>query len=91
MSFYALLTVDLNNYVDEDARDEFNEYLKDKNFVKLKLTTTWRVTFTAGTETGALALTKKVVADAAAAAGIQDYEAAVIFGQNPHKVWNQAG
>lgn len=90
MQIYIMLTVDLNNRVTEEAREKFNEVLKENQWVKLKLTTTWWARFTEGvTGASALVVTKQDVKNAAAAAGVTNYEAAAEVGYSEPTIWNQ--
>ena len=91
MTLYVMLTVDLNRGVSEDARNRFNEHLSRNLWIKMKLTTTWYVPFTTGsTPEGALRTTKSHLKQAAAYAGISNYEGAAVTSDQPPTVWNQA-
>lgn len=92
MQVYVMLTVDLNHRVSEDARNKFNESLKEQQWTKLKLTTTWQAKFKEGvTVEGAISTTKADLKRAAAAAGISNYEGAAQAGYDAPAVWNQYG
>ena len=90
MTIYVMLTVDLNRGVNEDARDKFNQHMKDKLWAKLKLTTTWQARFAEGvTPDSAISTAKSDVRNAAANAGIAYYEAAIQAGTSAPTIWNQ--
>lgn len=92
MQVHVMLTVDLNRYVGDEARKRFYEYLAKEQWTKLSLTTTWRATFKDGVTTAAaIGATKTDVKNAAAYAGIGNYEAAAEPGYEAPTVWNQAG
>lgn len=92
MSYHAVVTVDLDNFVSSTARSKFDEELKKKKFVKRKLTTLWTVTFAAG---ASRAWAEKYVRDgidaAAASAGISTYEAFVSISDAPPVEWRKKG
>lgn len=90
MTIYVTLTVDLNGNVTQFARNKFNEYLKGQNFTKHKLTTLWTAWFVPNsTIDGAVSFTKTTVAAAARAAGITQYEALVMPGEQQPTEWRQ--
>lgn len=92
MTINATLTVDLNGYVSDHARKVFNQSLADVHYKKHKLTTLWTVQFTpATTRDSADRLVKEHVASAAKAAGITNYEALVMFGDQPAVEWKTTG
>ncbi|MBB1632268.1 hypothetical protein [Cupriavidus sp. UME77] len=89
MAVFVMLTVDLNRGVTEEARDKFNEALKQEQWTKLTLTTTWYAKFKEGvTEAGALDTTKVDVTNAASHAGITNYEVAAIPSTSMPTIWN---
>lgn len=92
MTLYAIVTVDLNGNVSDSARKTFERVLAEHHYVKRKLTTVWRVQFTPGTTVGGA---EKVVRDrvalAATKAGIRDYEALVMVGEQPPTEWKIDG
>jgi hypothetical protein len=91
MKVYVMLTVDLNRYVSEDARKRFYEYLAKEQWTKLSLTTTWCAAFKDGVTTvEAITTTKTDVKNAAAHAGVGNYEAAAEPGYEAPTVWDQA-
>lgn len=91
MQVYVMLTVDLNRGVSEDAREKFNESLKEQQWTKLKLTTTWYAKFKEGvTAEGAINTAKADVKRAAAHASISNYEGAAEAGYSAPTVWNQS-
>ena len=90
MKISVMLTVDLNRGVSEEAREKFNESLKQQEWKKLKLTTTWYATFIEGvTSEAAISAAKADVKRAAAHASISNYEAAAEAGYSVPAVWNQ--
>lgn len=48
MQVYVMLTIDLNRGVTDEARENFYESLKQQQWTKLKLTTTWHAKFKEG-------------------------------------------
>lgn len=92
MAIHAILTVDLNGYVSDEARKTFERVLAERHYVKRKLTTVWRVQFTPGTTTvRAETIVREHVALAASTAGIRDYEALVMVGEQPPVEWKKEG
>lgn len=92
MTLHAILTVDLNGYVSDEARKTFERVLAERHYVKRKLTTVWRVQFTQGTTTvGAEKVVREHVALAASTAGIRDYEALIMVGEQPPVEWKKDG
>lgn len=91
MTAHAMLTVDLNKNVSDDARKKFYAFLVSKKFTRLSLTTTFYAHYTAGvTEEIALEATKGYVQQAANYAGIANFEAAVQVGTIPSAVWKKS-
>lgn len=87
MTVSVMLSVDLNN-VTSTVRAKFYEELKSKQWVKLKLTTTWRARFTEGaSKAAAISTAKSHVAAAAKAAGVTNYEAAASASDEPLAEW----
>jgi len=82
MKLYALISVDLENYVTSEQRKKFNEKLKELKWFKIiELTTIWTASFEDGiTKSSALSTTKADVATAAKEGKISKYHAAVQFG-----------
>ncbi|VVO75394.1 hypothetical protein PS876_04575 [Pseudomonas fluorescens] len=92
MTRHAILTVDLNGYVSEEARKTFERVLDAHHYVKRKLTTVWRVQFTPGTTAAdAERIMREHVALAASTAGIRNYEALVMVGEQPPIEWKKDG
>lgn len=90
MTIFVTLTVDLNGNVTQAARAKFYEYLKGQNYTKHKLTTLWTAMFKPGnTIDSAVSYTKTTVAAAARAAGITNYEALVMPGEQRPTEWRQ--
>lgn len=90
MTIYVTLTVDLNGSVSQAARAKFYEYLRGQHYVKHKLTTLWTAWFKPGsTIDNAVSYTKVTVAAAARAAGITNYEALVMPGEQQPTEWRQ--
>ena len=90
MTVYVTLTVDLNGNVPPNSRAKFNEYLKEKHFTKHKLTTLWTAQFVPNTTIdGAITFTKTTVAAAARHAGIANFEALVMPGEQAPTEWRQ--
>jgi hypothetical protein len=90
MTLHAILTVDLNGNVSDEARKTFERVLAAHHYVKRKLTTVWRVQFTPGTTTArAENVAREHVALAATTAGIRDYEALVMVGEQPPVEWKK--
>lgn len=88
MTLHAIVTVDLNGYVSDSARKTFERVLAEHHYVKRKLTTVWRVQFVPGTTVGgAEKAVRDHVALAATTAGIRDYEALVMVGEQPPTEW----
>ncbi|WP_153788973.1 hypothetical protein [Pseudomonas sp. EMN2] len=88
MTIYAMLTVDLNGHVTSQAREVFNEVLRKHHYVKHKLTTIWTVQFVPGASPAAAEnAVREHVALAARTAGISDYEALLMQGQQPATEW----
>jgi hypothetical protein len=88
MTIHATLTVDLNGNVSPQARELFNEVLRKHHYVKHKLTTLWTVQFTPSTTPeNAEKIVRDHVALAARAAGVVDYEALLMQGQQPATEW----
>ncbi|MFJ2447300.1 hypothetical protein [Pseudomonas sp. NPDC087626] len=92
MTFHAIVTVDLNGYVSDTARKTFERVLAEHHYVKRKLTTVWRVQFTPNTTAaGAEKVVREHIALAASTAGIRDYEALVMVGEQPPTEWKIDG
>lgn len=90
MTIFVTLTVDLNGNVTQSARAKFYDYLKGQNYSKHKLTTLWTAWFLPGnTIDSAVTFTKATVAAAARAAGISNYEALVMPGEQGPTEWRQ--
>jgi hypothetical protein len=90
MTIYVTVTVDLNGNVSQTARAKFNEYLRGQNYAKHKLTTLWTAWFLPGnTIDSAVSFTRATVAAAARAAGISNYEALVMPGEQQPTEWRQ--
>jgi hypothetical protein len=90
MTIYVTLTVDLNGNVSTAARAKFNEFLKGRNYTKHKLTTLWTAWFLPNnTIDSAIRYTKESVAAAAKVAGISNYEALVMPGEQKATEWKQ--
>lgn len=89
MAIHALLTVDLNA-TSTAARDTFYQYLLDRQWYRLKLTTTFRAKFKESvSEANALAGVKSDIAGAAQASGVTNYEVAVQLGTSPLEQWKK--
>lgn len=87
MAISVMLSVDLNN-VTSTVRAKFYEELEGKQWVKLKLTTTWRARFKEGvSKADAISVTKSDVTSAAKAAGVANYEAAASASDEPPTEW----
>ncbi|WP_323150931.1 hypothetical protein [Pseudomonas glycinae] len=92
MTLNAILTVDLNGYVSDEARKVFERVLAERHYVKRKLTTVWSVQFTPNTTTaGAEKVVREHVALAASTAGIRDYEALVMVSEQQPIEWKKDG
>jgi hypothetical protein len=90
MALYAMLTLDLNRNVSDEARTKFYGFLISKNWQRLKLTTTFWCTYSAaGNEQQAVQWSKTYVQQAASYAGITNYEAAVQVGTTAPAIWKQ--
>jgi hypothetical protein len=89
MAIHALLTVDLNQVTDAQ-RQAFYLHLTNNHWVRLKLTTTFKATFTpTSTADGALAATRTDIQGAANASGVRSYEVALQLGEIPLQQWKQ--
>ncbi|MDA3137079.1 hypothetical protein HG619_23200 [Pseudomonas syringae] len=92
MTIHATLTVDLNGYVSDHARNVFNQSLAARNYTKHKLTTLWTGHFVpSASRADADRSVREHVATAAKAAGIHNYEALVMFGDQPAVEWKTTG
>jgi amino acid permease len=92
MSYHAVVTVDLDNFVSSAARNKFNEELKKKKFTQRKLTTLWTAIFAAGTSRAwAENYVRDSIDAAAASAGISTYEAFVSISEAPPIEWAKKG
>jgi hypothetical protein len=90
MALHATLTVDLNGFVTAEARAIFNRVLAEHYYAKHKLTTLWTVQFTPNTTaTNAERIVREHVALAANTAGIRNYEALVMLGEQPPIEWKK--
>ena len=90
MAVSVLLTVDLNRNVSEASRKVFNEKLAELKWNRLSLTTSWTARFVEGaTIEAALSTAKGDVAQAAAAAGVSNYEAAAQAGHQSVEIWRK--
>lgn len=90
MAVTVMLSVDLNG-VTSTMRTKFYEELANKQWTKLKLTTTWTARFKEGvTKDSALSTTKFDVKAAALAAGVKDYEAAASLSDELPTQWTSA-
>lgn len=91
MSYYALVTVDLDNGVSKTARDKFNDELAKRHFYKHKLTTVWTATYQPGiTKAVAISDARKCIDEAAATAGITTYEALVTVSEEKPTEWTKS-
>ncbi len=90
MTIHVTLTVDLNSNVTQVQRNRFNEFLKERHYIKHKLTTLWTAYFIPGnTIDSAVRYTRETVSLAAASAGIAHYEALVMPGEQSPTEWRQ--
>ncbi|NUU34748.1 hypothetical protein [Pseudomonas sp. C2B4] len=90
MTYYALVTVDLDNGVSRAARDKFNDELAKKHFSKHKLTTVWTATYKLGTTKAvAISYARNCIDEAAAKAGITTYEALVTISEEKPTEWTK--
>jgi hypothetical protein len=90
MAITVMLNVDLNG-VTSTMRTKFYEELENKQWTKLRLTTTWTARFREGTtKDAALITTKSDVKTAALVAGVKDYEAAASLSDELPSQWNSA-
>jgi hypothetical protein len=81
---HVLHTVDLDKAVTTDQRDKFAEYLANKQWVKLALTTTWAATYQDSDSYDDVAHAVKIdTVLAAKHAGISTYEIAFMIGDRP--------
>lgn len=89
MKYYVLVTVDLNN-VSGAQREAFYEQMKNKNFIRIKLTTTWRASFNDSTTYDeALKICKNCINNSAKFANIKDYEAALMLSPHDATQWKE--
>jgi len=81
---HVLLTVDLNNLTDSKKREKFYAELEKKQWKKFRTTTTtWHAKFRDDVSAaGAVATSKKEVADAAQVAGIVSWDAVCLAGDD---------
>ncbi|WP_163836939.1 hypothetical protein [Spartinivicinus ruber] len=88
MVMYVMLSVDLS-HVSSTARDKFNNYLKENQWTKLSLSTTWIARFKHGVSVkDALQGTKIDVEKAANYANIINYEVAAHVGDQKPEQWH---
>ena len=88
MAIHAVVTVDLDSGVTTSQRNKFNQYLKDQNFTKRKLTTIWTVVFVeTATKVSAAAYVRRHVDEAASSAGINNFEALYSLSDGPVVEW----
>lgn len=90
MNKYSLLTVDLNEDVSTDARNQFYAELQKRKWKKISdLTTLWYATWDAKVDaSGIIGTTKKDVEDSAQVAKVEHYDAATAICGTP-VVWKK--
>ena len=89
MNYHVLLTVDLN-HVSGAQREVFYEQMEAKNFIRTKLTTTWRASFNGSTTYDeALKICKNYINNSAKFAKIKDYEAALMLSPHDAIQWKE--
>lgn len=87
MTIYAMLTLDLNRDVSSTQRDAFYQYFLERNWIRLKLTTTFTASYDGASYESALATVKERVLGAAAASGVKSYEVALQLGEVQLAQW----